>query len=87
MIRSTQWFRFELPDEWWEAAGMNGFATYRTAYRRPANPNTLILSIADIGVQQRAPEVPDLDRDRLISVLEAIRFERPLPPIEVTVSP
>ncbi|GEP59057.1 hypothetical protein RSO01_62230 [Reyranella soli] len=27
MIRSTQWFRFELPDEWWEAAGMNGFAT------------------------------------------------------------
>ncbi|GEP59058.1 hypothetical protein RSO01_62240 [Reyranella soli] len=28
-----------------------------------------------------------MDRDRLISVLEAIRFERPLPLIEVTVSP
>lgn len=66
---------------------MNGFTTYRTAYRRLANPHTLVLPITEIGVQERSPKIPDLDRDRLISVLEAIRLERPLPPVEVTASP
>jgi hypothetical protein len=32
----SQRFKFDLPEEWWAAAGMVGFVTYRTAYRHSA---------------------------------------------------
>jgi ParB-like chromosome segregation protein Spo0J len=79
----SRWFRFDLPDEWWEAAGMVGFVTSRTAYRRNAVRRTMILRIDEIAVPQRGAGVPDLERDRMVSVLDAIRHDRTLPPIEV----
>jgi ParB-like chromosome segregation protein Spo0J len=76
-------FEFDLPDEWWAAAGMVGFVTYRTAYRRSAVRRTMFLRIDQIAVPPRAAGVPDFERDRMVSVLDAIRRETTLPPIEV----
>jgi hypothetical protein len=69
----SRWFEFDLPDEWWAAAGMVGFVSYRTAYRRSAVRRTMILRIDEIAVPPRAAGVPDFERDRMVSVLDAIR--------------
>jgi hypothetical protein len=79
----SQRFKFDLPDEWWAAAGMVGFVTYRTAYRCCAVRRTMILRIDEIAVPPRGAGVPDFERDRMVSVLEAIGRDAPLPPIEV----
>jgi ParB-like chromosome segregation protein Spo0J len=39
--------------------------------------------VDNISVGQRGPGVPDFERDRMVSVLTAIRRDRALPPIEV----
>src|ERR1700694_3692193 len=82
----SRWFKFDLPDEWWAAAGMVGFVTYRTAYRRNAVRRTMILRIDEIAVPPRGAGVPDFERDRMVSVLDAVRREGTLPPIEVVES-
>ena len=79
----SRWFKFDLPDEWWAAAGMVGFVTHRTAYRRNAVRRSIILRIDEIAVPPRGAGVPDFERDRMVSVLDAIRHDRTLPPIEV----
>ena len=62
---------------------MVGFVTSRTAYRRNAVRRTMILRIDEIAVLPRGAGVPDFERDRMVSVLDAIRREGRLPPIEV----
>ena len=79
----SRWFEFDLPDEWWAAAGMTGFVTYRTAYRRQAVRRTSLLQIDEIIVPPRGPGVPNFERDRMVSVLDAILHDGTLPPIEV----
>ena len=78
-------FSFELPNEWWEAAGMRRFLKGdRHAYRRVLTDGTRILNINHIAVGSRGPGVPEFERDRMVSVLKAIRLDQALPPIEVT---
>jgi hypothetical protein len=79
----SRWFKFDLPDEWWAAAGMAGFVTSRTAYRRNAVRRAMILRIDEIAVPPRGAGVPDFERDRMVSLLDAIHHDRTLPPIEV----
>jgi hypothetical protein len=59
---------FEIPDEWWAAAGMEAFATSRMGYRRRPPINTelmnVVLSVKEIGVAPRGDGVPDFERDR-----------------------
>ena len=62
---------------------MGGFVTSRTAYRRNAVRRAMILRIDEIVVPPRGAGVPDFERDRMVSVLDAIRHDRMLPPIEV----
>ena len=62
---------------------MVGFVTSRTAYRRSAVRRAMILRIDEIAVLPRGAGVPDFERDRMVSVLDAIRHDRTLPPIEV----
>ncbi|HEX9328825.1 MAG TPA: hypothetical protein VF915_20045 [Reyranella sp.] len=87
MIFSAGGVDFEIPDEWWAAAGMEAFATSRTGYRRhlPTNPDLMnvILSVKEIGVAPRGHGVPDFERDRMLSVFDAFSRELALPPIEV----
>jgi hypothetical protein len=87
MMYRSRWFAFEIPDEWWKEAGMRGFKTYRRAYRcsPPSNADnaTIVMLVDNIGVGPRGPDVPDFERDRMVSVLTAIRRDLALPPIEV----
>jgi hypothetical protein len=87
MIFSAGGVDFEIPDEWWAAAGMEAFATARTGYRRhpPTNADLInvILSVREIGVAPRGDCVPDFERDRMVSVFDAFSRELALPPIEV----
>ena len=62
---------------------MVGFVTSRTAYRRNAVRRAMIFRIDEIAVPPRSAGVPDFERDRMVSVLDAIRHDRTLPPIEV----
>ena len=82
----SQWFTFEIPDAWWDAAGMRGFKTDRKAYRRSpqSGAEAIIMLVDGIGVDPRGPGVPTLEQYRMISVLRAIRLDRAMSPIEVT---
>jgi hypothetical protein len=62
---------------------MVGFVTSRTAYRCSAVRRTMILRIDEIAVPPRGAGVPDFERDRMLIVLDAIRHDVTLPPIEV----
>ena len=84
----SQWFTFEIPDPWWDAAGMGGFKTDRKVYRQSlqsgaAQDATIIRLIDNIGPDPRSPSVPNIERYRMISMLRAIRFDRAMSPIEV----
>ena len=86
MLVSGGLFAFEIPAEWWEAAGMVGFRRgHRQAYRRgqPGNPDNtpIVLRVDEIAI---GPHKPELDRDRMVDVLTAIRLDHALPPIDVT---
>ena len=85
----SQWFTFEIPDAWWDAAGMRGFKTDRKVYRQSlqssaAEDATIIMLVDSIGLDPRGPGVPTLEQYRMISVLRAIRLDRAMSPIEVT---
>jgi hypothetical protein len=43
----------------------------------------MILRIDEIAVPRRGAGVPEFERDRMVSVLDAIRRDATLPPIEV----
>ncbi|MBV8193479.1 MAG: hypothetical protein JO339_40120 [Alphaproteobacteria bacterium] len=81
-------FAFEIPDEWWNAANMAGFVAERTAYRAgpPGGPDhvTIVVPVDGLAVPPRGPGVPDFGRDRMVRVLEAIRRDESLEPIQIT---
>ena len=88
MMYCSQWFTFEIPDAWWDAAGMRGFQTDRKVYRQSlqsgaAEDATIIMLVDNIGPDPRGPGVPNFERYRMISMLRAIRFDRAMSPIEV----
>jgi hypothetical protein len=84
-ISKERRFEFEIPDEWWSAAGMSGFTPQSSTYRASAHPTleTRLLAIDQIRAFRHAPRVADFDRDRMLIVLKAIRHHQALPPIEV----
>jgi ParB-like chromosome segregation protein Spo0J len=43
----------------------------------------MVMLVDSIGVGPRGPGVPDFERDRMVSVLDAILRDGTLPPIEV----
>ena len=88
MMHYSQWFAFEIPDEWWNAAGMRGFKTDRRVYRQSpqsgaAEDATIIRLVDNIGPDPRGPSVPNFEQYRMISILRAIRLDRVMSPIEV----
>jgi hypothetical protein len=76
---------FEIPDEWWEAAGMRGFVRQAEAYPAEDDPQapSQIIPFAEILPPLRLPGTPDFDRGRMICVLKGIRAGTPLPPIDI----
>ena len=87
MMYCSQWLTFEIPDAWWDAAGMRGFQMDHKVYRQSlqggaAEDATIIRLVDNIGPDPRGPGVPNFERYRMISVLRAI-LERAMSPIEV----
>ena len=88
MMYCSQWFTFEIPNAWWDAAGMRGFKTDRKVYRQSlqssaAEDATIIMLFDNIGPGPRGLAVPSFERYRMISVLRAIRIDHAMSPIEV----
>jgi len=74
MMYCSQWFTFEIPDAWWDAAGMRGFKTDRKVYRQslqsgPPEDATIIRLIDNIGPDLRGLSVPNFEPYRMISML------------------
>lgn len=87
--------QFELPDQWWEEAGMEGFAPSRPAFRPdptvfPGLP-VLEVAIADVepadrqlshGVFNDSPSAGSA-RQRVVSILRGFRDGAAIPPVEL----
>src|SRR5260370_40285477 len=84
---SSRWFAFEIPVEWWVAAGMLAFTSDRPHYRAgpPDNPDhaTIILPIDTIDVRPRGARVPLFAKDRMIRAPKVIRLAHAMEPIHV----
>lgn len=62
---------FEIPDEWWEEAGMTGCAAGAAAYAHKADPSEPIrlVSLCRIEPPLRDPRVAGLRRERTLGIL------------------
>ncbi|MGX9966044.1 hypothetical protein ACVFYP_22150 [Roseomonas sp. F4] len=85
---------FEIPDEWWDSAAMNEFASPRTAYLPKPDEHrrtTTFLPLSTIRPPIRGLGAPldfrGLDRARFVDVLKGFATNTPLPPIEVLAIP
>ena len=90
---------FDIPDEWWEEAGMVGFIPASVSYSAmlppypfdadlPDLPSSLV-ALADIKPLirdlKRVPGAPLFaSKERLVRILQGIRENVELPPVHVT---
>jgi hypothetical protein len=90
---------FDIPDEWWEEAGMVGFIPASASYSAMLPPYPFDADIPDlpsslVAVADIKPVIRDLKRvpgaplfaskERLVRILQGIRENAELPPIHVT---
>jgi len=80
--------RFEIPDEWWKAAGMDRFVRRSSAYRYRADEKfpelvvTLIPLAAMKPVHRQVPiDFGGFSRDRMERVLRWIASDTPTEPV------
>ena len=75
-------FRFEIPDEWWEEAGMVAPARRTISYRPAATPRPVVMArLSTIEVPRRTPGLLGLDRGRMVRSLRCIARDLALPPV------
>ena len=74
---------FEIPDDWWEEAGMNGFEPSANAYQSLSGAK--LVALHDIEPPYRKKTVQKdwrgFDRARLISVLKGIATGATIDPV------
>ncbi len=86
--------QIELPDEWWNEAGMRGFVPTFTAYRvnQKSFQNVREVLITDVGPVGRDPGVGifnDSDeegcsaQERVVRILRGFRFDNAIPPVDL----
>jgi len=83
--------QYGLPDEWWNEAGMTGFAPARRSFR-VAPPERAGMSLSDV-IDVPIADVAPVDRrlaygvfagpDRVIQILRGFRDDAPIPPVEL----
>jgi hypothetical protein len=84
--------QYELLDEWWIEAGMQGFRPQRASFRAQAAK----LPVRDVPIAEVEPLLRQLShgvfndnpefgtaRERVVNILRAFREDVPLPPIEI----
>ncbi|MFG1377896.1 hypothetical protein [Xanthobacter autotrophicus] len=77
---------FEIPDEWWEEAGMERSVHRPSAYLS-TDENAPLIALREIVPPFRLPDTPKdfkgFDRQRMVRILKGIALNEPLPPIEL----
>ena len=83
----TEEIEFEIPDEWWVAAGVSNFVSKTSAFVATFNPDwpTVLVPFSDVQAPKRDVGVIGLHEDRTTSLLRAFIDGTPVPPIEVHV--
>lgn len=84
--------QYELLDEWWAEARMQGFRPQRSSYRA----QEALLPVQEVPIAEVEPLLRQLShgvfndnlefgtaRERVVSILAAFRDDVPLPPIDV----
>jgi hypothetical protein len=86
----------ELPDDWWDEAGMRAFTKSSTAYRcdlAATNQRVCLIPITEIEPVSRAPGVPIFNpsswegmsaKDRVQRILKGFVQDVELPPVQLT---
>jgi hypothetical protein len=91
-FRLPQGVTFELPFDWWVEAGMIGFRPNRASYRVARTSRRMIrvpireIAPLDMAGRQHL-DFGGFDRKRMVSILQAIAQDNPLPPIKVVQRP
>ena len=86
--------QIELPDEWWNEAGMRGFVPTFTAYRvnQKSFQNVREVLITDVGPVGRDPGVGIFHnsdeegcsaQERVVRILRGFRFDNAIPPVDL----
>jgi len=80
---------FEIPDEWWNAAGASGFSPAMDAFvsQSDAAWPTIHVPVIDVQAPRRGTGVVGLREDRTISILRAFRSGIALPALQVHEEP
>jgi len=94
--------QYEIPNEWWEEAGMTGFAPVDRSFRSAAPERTRLhltdvieVSIADVAPVDRQlshgvfadSKESGTARQRVVRILKGFRENAPIPPVEVVCTP
>ena len=86
---SHQPVEFEIPDEWFVAAGMTGFSPTAHAYVASSCDQypTLVVPLQEVAAPTRNQGVTWFHKDRMVPILHGFRNGDVLPPIEVDEPP
>lgn len=75
---------FEVPDEWWAAAGMSDFMCVRSAYNSTTDELIQLVHIEPpFRLREIHPTSNGFDRERFVSILKGFRTDAQLPPIDL----
>jgi hypothetical protein len=78
---------FEIPDVWWDEAGMTRFIRRNTAYRSAAE----LIAIDDIEPPFRLMSAPldwhGFSRDRMVAIFKGFVADAEIPPVDLLILP
>lgn len=76
---------FEIPDQWWIEAGMNGFTRALPSYITTPDPDVLYVALKDITCPNRTVErdFRGFERDRLLRIFGGFLAGDAIPPVKV----
>lgn len=88
-ILPHQPIKFEIPDQWWAAAGMNGWEFYASSYVATSDPQypTAVVPLSEVAAPVRNMNVAWFKEQRIVDILRGFRVGDKLPPIEVDEPP
>ena len=75
---------FEIPDDWWQVAGMRNFKPLASTYNASSAPEwpMIVVALTDVEPPHRNPGVRWFDRDRMIQILDGFVNKGIVPAIE-----
>ncbi|MEW6324445.1 MAG: hypothetical protein AB1515_03555 [Nitrospirota bacterium] len=85
-----QQIEFEIPDEWWAAAGMNNWKPSTDCYTAINSDSSCpirFVHLSEVAAPERNKGVDWFKEKRMVSVLKGFRSGEPMPPIEVDEPP